>query len=127
MVENLAFGHNLKTLCDQQDFLNIFRHNQELNCIIDTGHAALGDIDIFEVQKTLGSRLQAYHMHDNDGKEDRHQRVCTGIIDWKRFAEGARMYTPDANFVLEYNANATQSINDYMDDANKIREMIGLD
>ncbi len=124
LVENLAYGHGLKTLCNQQEFLSIFEHNKDLNCIVDTGHAVLGNIDIFEVQKALGSRLQAYHMHDNDGREDCHQRVCTGVIDWKRFGEGARLYTPDAHFVMEYNANATRSIEDYMEDADKIRGML---
>lgn len=124
LVENLAYGHGLKTLCDQQDFLSIFDHNKDLHCIVDTGHAILGGIDIYEVQKTLGDRLQAYHIHDNDGKEDCHQRIQTGVIDWNRFAEGARLYTPNAHCVLEYNATATKSFQDYKDDADTLRRLI---
>lgn len=124
LVENLAYGHGLKTLCDQQDFLALFVHNPDLNCIIDTGHAILGGIDIFEVQKALGSRLKAYHVHDNDGLEDCHQRIGTGVIDWERFGEGARLYTPNANFVMEYNANATRNVGEYMEDAAKLRALV---
>ena len=124
LVENLAFGHGLSTLCTQQEFLDIFNHNKELKCIVDTGHAVLGGIDIFEVQRTLGSRLQAYHIHDNDGLEDCHQRIGTGVTDWARFGEGARRYTPDANFVMEYNGNATTCIQDYMEDAEKLRVLV---
>ena len=91
---------------------------------MDTGHAVLGGIDIFEVQRTLGSRLQAYHIHDNDGLEDCHQRIGTGVTDWARFGEGARKYTPDANFVMEYNGNATTCIQDYMEDAEKLRVLV---
>ena len=124
LVENLAFGHGMKTLCSQEDFLRLFQNNASLNCIIDTGHALLGGLDVFAVQEALGNRLKAYHMHDNDGKEDLHQRVGSGIFDWKRFFEGARLYTPDAQFVMEYNANAVSDILDYAADAHKIRSML---
>lgn len=123
LVENLAFSKGA-TLCRQQDFLSIFEHNRDLNCIVDTGHAVLAGIDICAVQEALGSRLKAYHMHDNDGIRDGHQRILTGVIDWKCFFEGARRYTPDASFVMEYNPESTNSIDDYMTDAETIRAML---
>lgn len=121
LVENLAFGPIGKTLCTQEDFLAIFAHNPELKCIVDTGHAVLGDIDIFEVQKALGSRLMAYHMHDNNGVTDGHQRICTGVIDWDHFFEGASRYTPEADFVMEYNGPCVSTIGDYGVDAETMR------
>jgi sugar phosphate isomerase/epimerase len=124
LVENLAFGHGMKTLCNQEDFLRLFKNNPALNCIIDTGHAVLGNLDIFEIQKALGSHIKAYHMHDNDGYEDLHKRVGTGVIDWKRFGEGARLYTPKAQFVMEYNANAVSGLSGYSEDADKICTML---
>lgn len=124
LVENLAFGKGKKTLCGQREFLSIFEHNPELNCIVDTGHAVLAGIDIFEVQRALGSRLKAYHVHDNDGVADCHQAICTGVIDWKRFGEGARLYTPDANFVMEYNPGMTDGAKGYMADAEKLRALV---
>jgi sugar phosphate isomerase/epimerase len=124
LVENLAYGHGMKTLCDQEDFLRVFKNNPALNCIVDTGHAALGSIDINEVQMALGSRLKAYHLHDNDGHEDLHQRVGTGVNDWKHFGEGARLYTPNAHFIMEYNVNAVSELNDYAQDADRIRAML---
>ena len=121
LVENLAFGHGQKTLCDQQDFLRLFENNPALNCIVDTGHAVLGGIDIYAVQKALGDRLKAYHLHDNDGLEDLHRRVGTGVIDWKRFSEGARLFTPNAQFIMEYVAPAVSEPGDYAEDADRIR------
>lgn len=123
LVENLAFSKGA-TLCGQQEFLSIFEHNPELDCIVDTGHAALAKIDIFEVQKALGSRLKAYHIHDNDGVRDGHQRIGAGVIDWKRFGEGARLYTPHANFVMEYNPGAVASVQGYMDDTEVLRKLV---
>jgi len=124
LVENLAFGGGKKTLCGQHEFLQVFEHNPELSCIVDTGHAVLAGIDIFEVQRALGDRLKAYHIHDNDGRQDCHWRIETGVIDWDRFAEGARLYTPDANFVMEYNPTSVGSVEDYMTDAEKIRKLL---
>ena len=84
----------------------------------------LGGIDIYAVQKALGDRLKAYHLHDNDGLEDLHRRVGTGVIDWKRFSEGARLFTPNAQFIMEYNANAVLGLSDYTEDASRIRAML---
>ena len=124
LVENLAFGHGQKTLCGQADFLRLFEEDPSQNCIIDTSHAVLGSLDIHAVQKALGSRLKAYHIHDNDGKEDLHQRIGTGVIDWARFFEGAHQYTKDAQFVMEYNMNAVSSLDDYARDAEKIAGLL---
>lgn len=126
VVENLAYGvdSGLYHLCNQEDFLGIFAHNPELNCIIDTGHAVLGGIDICAVQETLKDRLQAYHMHDNNGRLDGHQRICTGVIDWNRFFEYARKYTPNATYVMEYNAAKVESFEAYAEDAAKMRAMM---
>jgi len=123
LVENLAFSHGA-TLCDQADFLGIFERNPELDCIIDTGHAQLAKIDMLAVQQALGSRIKAYHIHDNDGKMDGHQRIRTGVIDWKRFAEGVRLYTPDANLVMEYNIGEVPSVQGYAEDAEYLRRLI---
>ena len=125
LVENLAFGHGKHTLCDQQDFLKLFENNPDLNCIVDTGHALLANLDIFAIQQALGSRLKAYHVHDNDGVADAHERIATGQMDWKRFGEGARLYTPDAVHVMEYNRGVTASIEDYMEDARTLRTLCG--
>lgn len=124
LVENLAFGQGKYTLCDQQAFLDIFEQNPKLNCIIDTGHALLGDINIGEVQKALKERIKAYHIHDNDGKNDLHQRIEKGILDWETFKKDAKVYTPNANFVLEYNLNAVEKFENYLEDGEKMKQWI---
>lgn len=120
-VENLAFGTGGYTLCDQAGFLGIFAENPDLDCIIDTGHAVLAGMDIFEIQRTLKGRLKAYHIHDNDGVRDGHQRIQTGVIDWQRFFEGARLYTPEAAFVMEYNPGP--GTREYGEDAERMRKL----
>ena len=124
LVENLAFGPGLHTLCDQENFLKLFSNDSSLSCIVDTGHAVLGNFDIMKIQKTLGTRLVAYHIHDNDGIYDLHQRIETGVIDWKLFIQGMQHFTPDAHLIMEYNEKAVVSLNDYVTDAKRIETLI---
>ncbi len=54
---------------------------------LDTGHGMLtGGGDLPYMVKQLSHRLRLLHVHDNDGKRDRHQAPYTGIIDWESFA-----------------------------------------
>ena len=38
----------------------------------------------------LGSRIEAFHVHDNDGKSDQHLAPYMGVLDWNRFVEGLK-------------------------------------
>lgn len=102
VAENIAFGNGERYLFHHEQFLDIFRQLPELHCLIDLGHAALTDIDVYKVQQELRDRIVAYHLHDNDGTGDLHQRMGTGIRDWDLFARGVAEYTPGAIGVMEY-------------------------
>ncbi len=125
LVENLAFGGGKDTLCNQEDFLAMFEQNPALNCIVDTGHALLAGFDILTLQKKLKDRIKAYHVHDNDGENDLHQRIGKGKINWKTFAQGAKDYTPEANFILEYNLNAIDHFENYQEDGIWLKKAVG--
>ena len=43
------------------------------------------------------------------------------VFDWERFGEGARLCTPDAQFIMEYSASAVSEPGAYAEDADKIR------
>jgi sugar phosphate isomerase/epimerase len=75
------------------------------------------------LQKQLNARLIAYHIHDNDGLCDQHKRICTGTIDWDRFAEGVRTFTPNACMVMEYNAGRPE---DYTEDSNIMKRLLDV-
>jgi sugar phosphate isomerase/epimerase len=80
-------------------------------------------IDMWEVQKTLGSRLKAYHVHDNAGNADSHLPFMSGVaggIDWERFVEGVVKFTPNAALTFEYNVGRE---NDYIADREKFLAM----
>ena len=99
-AENLCSGN--PPLFNEEQFLEIFRRIPDLNCCIDVGHALATGMDITRLQKTLGSRICAYHLHNNDGTRDAHNRLREGCMGWNQFAENAKLYTPDATGIIEY-------------------------
>lgn len=125
LVENIPdAGH---ALFKQEQFLQLFTDNPRLNCIIDTGHAHMEGFDMYEVQRILGARLKAYHIHDNSGSEDSHRQILTGMpggIDWQRFAQGVARYTPNATLTFEYNANTGADAEAYAQDRARLQALI---
>lgn len=102
LVENLGWGISGRTLYDQESFTDLFRRHPELDCIIDVGHAIVEHFDVEALQKELGSRVRAYHLHNNDGLHDSHRHLRDGVYDYAKFVRNAKKYTPDATLVLEY-------------------------
>ena len=125
VVENVPDSG--RTLFNHEHFLSLFMENPKLNCIIDTGHAHMEHLDMFEIQKALGHRLKAYHVHDNAGTTDSHLRFMSGIsggIDWKRFAEGVARFTPHATITFEYGMEAQAGVQEYMEDQKQLLKMM---
>lgn len=121
-AENIAFGNGERYLFNHEQFLDIFRQLPELHCLIDLGHAALTDINVYELQKALGERIVAYHLHDNDGGSDTHKRMWMGKRDWDEFAKGVAEYTPNATGVMEY--YGFPDLSDYMEDRERLEKLI---
>lgn len=69
-----------------------------LGFCLDTGHANLVGIDLYDFIVSLGSRLKVLHIHDNDGVQDLHQipytftktRENKPSTDWDGFIRGLR-------------------------------------
>lgn len=107
LVENMPFTNQLM---DQKAFLDTFGPEKHLRFLIDTGHAILNHWDMAEVQKTLGTRIRAYHIHDNFADYDAHLKIGEGPTDWEGFFKDYKSYTPDARLVLEYAQGPIDSI-----------------
>ncbi len=99
-AENLCTGKT--PLFDQKQYLELFSNIKDLHAVIDVGHAIVAGMNIYELQRMLGGRICAYHLHNNNGKKDLHDRILNGIYDWEEFAAGYRKYTPEAVGVFEY-------------------------
>ena len=52
----------------------------------DTGHAHVAEADLCGALRAAAPRVEAFHIHDNDGSDDGHLVPYRGEIDWPAFA-----------------------------------------
>ncbi len=122
VAENVASNRDERHLFSHEQYLDIFRQLPELHCLIDLGHAALMDYRVLELQEELKDRIVGYHLHDNDGMKDQHQRMWSGVRDWEEFARGVALYTPKATGVMEYYQVTRPA--DYLEDRERLEGLI---
>jgi sugar phosphate isomerase/epimerase len=81
-IENVMEPFIMKTA---EDFKRFYRElDDEIGMVLDTGHAHLyGELENFLTG--LSDKIVHMHVHDNDGKSDRHLAVGCGSVDWNRF------------------------------------------
>jgi sugar phosphate isomerase/epimerase len=81
-IENVMEPFIMKTA---EDFKRFCRElDDEIGMVLDTGHAHLyGELENFLTG--LSDKIVHMHVHDNDGKSDRHLGVGCGSVDWNRF------------------------------------------
>ena len=100
LLENMFTRHkkiyaaccsDFETACRYVDELNSLAGEELFGFCLDTGHALLVSKDIRDVMALLGSRIKAFHIHDNNGSDDQHVAPYMGILDWDRFVEGLRI------------------------------------
>ncbi len=72
--------------------LNVSSLADKLSCGVcwDTGHANISGYKQSEQLATIGERLEALHIHDNDGLRDAHLLPFDGKVDWEDVATGLR-------------------------------------
>ena len=102
LVENAGVSSRNNVLLDQNDFLNFFS-GMPNRALIDVGHMACNGWDFETVMQSLSTKIDAYHIHSNDGINDSHQPVQEGVSDFLQFANLYKKYTPNADIILEYN------------------------
>ena len=86
--------------CGYIDDLNAIAGEEVFGFCYDSGHAALLGKDQGIALHTLGSRLLALHLHDNDGVHDHHRFPYYGVVDWEMLIRSLREigYTGTINF-----------------------------
>ena len=71
---------------------------------LDTGHATFFDLSAGDAVRLLGKEyLYTLHIHDNDGKGDRHWEPFRGLIDWEDFGNALHEIQYDGVISLEAN------------------------
>ena len=101
-VENMGYGDPREQLLDMKEYLDLLDTARDAFSLIDVGKLHLAGWDLETLTKALGPRVLAYHLHDNNGREDQHRKIGDGSFDWELFRKVYRARTPDALGVLEY-------------------------
>lgn len=83
------------------DTLNEIAGERVFGFCFDVGHAVLASQDVRNFMTVLGSRITAFHVHDNDGVDDRHLQPYSGKCDWDGFIEGLKAIRFDRTLSFE--------------------------
>jgi len=102
LVENVGLAAKDNLLFDWDEYLALLDDFPQAGALLDTGHAHMNGWNIATVVQKLGARLQACHIHDNDGSADQHLYVGRGSIDWSGFFQAVRDSAADMTLVFEY-------------------------
>ena len=100
-VENTGTTVQKNRLLDQQEFTDLCRE-QHFEVLIDIGHAHANGWDIIRLINDLAPQIRAYHLHNNDGNRDLHNRLHDGTMDFDAILSHIREKTPEADEIIEY-------------------------
>lgn len=90
------------------DRLNAMAGKECFGLCVDTGHLMLLGKSFAQYMPVVGNRVKALHIHDNDGRLDRHLAPFTGVTDWREFVSSLRGigYEGDLSFETFAQVNA---------------------
>ena len=101
LVENTGIRSENTSLLDQNEFTDLCR-DQYWDILIDVGHANANHWDLFRLVHDLRDQIRGFHLHNNNGKADQHNRIHNGSIDFDRLLPFLKAETPEALWILEY-------------------------
>ena len=101
LVENAGVMPFNNTLFNEEEFIALFAEIEN-DCVLDIGHAHCNGWNIARVMSSLGDRIKAYHVHNNNGDFDAHQRIGVGTLDVAAFKHCYYELTPNAQLIFEY-------------------------
>lgn len=96
-----AICSDITMACRYIDTLNEIAGEKIFAFCLDTGHLLLLGKDIKNAMVELGHRIEAFHVHDNDGLNDQHLAPYMGRLDWNRFVEGLKAIGFDGTMSFE--------------------------
>lgn len=101
LVENTGTRADGTMLLDQAEFTDLCS-GRNFPVLIDIGHANANGWDIPKLIRDLQGQICGYHLHNNDGIHDLHNRILDGTLDFKELIPVMDRMTPDASRVIEY-------------------------
>ena len=101
LVENTGLLSEGTSLLDQAEFTDLCR-DRCWDVLIDVGHANANRWDLYRLVSDLRDRIRGYHLHNNNGVCDQHNRLREGTLDFGRLLPFLAETTPSAFRVIEY-------------------------
>ena len=101
LTENTGIRSDGTLLLDQQAFTDLCRDRQ-LPVLIDVGHANANGWDLRKLIRDLKGLIGGFHLHNNDGVRDLHNRLTDGTLDLAALLPDMDQAAPDAPRVIEY-------------------------
>lgn len=104
VVENVGVRIRENVLFQQEEFTRLCRE-EHYPVLIDIGHAWANGWDLERLMFDLKDQIVAYHLHNNDGIHDSHQRIHHGTLPFGDYLKAWRKNGRMTDWVLEYVAD----------------------
>ena len=101
LVENTGIASEQTCLLNQDEFTDLCK-DRYWDVLIDVGHANANHWDLFGLVHDLREQIRGFHLHNNNGASDQHNRIQNGTIDFDRLLPYLKAETPGAFWVVEY-------------------------
>ena len=101
LVENTGIKADGTLLMDQDEFTDLCR-DRHFKVLIDIGHANANGWDIPRLVGNLRELISGFHLHNNDGIHDLHNRLRNGTVDFQHLIPILDREVPEAPRVIEY-------------------------
>ena len=116
-LENMPMtAHRISTMNRIAQAVEMVGHPNAAICF-DTGHTNVYGHDLGDAVRTAGKYLRTLHVHDNDGKADRHQLPWLGTANWNSFTAALAETGFDGVISLETRGPVSRDMPDAVRDA----------
>ncbi|QED46498.1 sugar phosphate isomerase/epimerase family protein [Cytobacillus dafuensis] len=121
LLENAGVHSKRNVLFNEVEFINECL-NEVNNVLIDIGHVHANSWNLENVIKSLKHKITHYHLHNNDGVQDSHERILDGTLNFEEFIKLYKEHTPNAHLILEYGLHIGEDVRAIAEDVKYIKE-----
>lgn len=123
VVENAGVIYLNNMLFNEEQFIHMAK-SIDNKILIDIGHAFANKWDLDNVMSQLKHKISSYHIHNNNGVEDNHNRIRNGKLNIEEFFESYKKHTPNADLILEYSKNSAEDVDGIIDDVKYVENIL---
>ena len=105
LTENTGIWRDGTQLLDQTEFTDLCRE-KHFPVLVDVGHAHANGGDLPRLIRNLGPQIRGFHLHNNDGIHDLHNRLRDGTLDLAALLPCMDREAPTAARIIEYSRPA---------------------